>query len=79
MGFDKFIHTSSGKFILSVILGLGLSTLFRKACNDRNCIVFKAPAFKDVQNKVFEFKKKCYKFKENATECSASKQIIEFA
>ena len=79
MRFDKFINTDSGRFILSVILGLGLATLFRKACKDRNCIVFKAPPFKDVQNKVFEFKKKCYKFKENATECNASKQIIEFA
>ena len=79
MRFDKFINTGSGRFILSVILGLGLSTLFRKACKDRKCIVFKAPAFKDVQNKVFKFKEKCYKFKENATECNASKEIIEFA
>jgi hypothetical protein len=79
MGFDKFIHTESGKFILSVILGLGLATLFRKACKDRNCIVFKAPSFKDIQNKTFSFQKKCYKFKENATKCDSSKQIIDFA
>ena len=47
MGFDKFMNTSSGQFSMSVVLGLGLSTLFRKACKERNCIVFKAPAFKE--------------------------------
>jgi hypothetical protein len=79
MGFDKFIHTSSGKIILSVILGLGLSTLFRKACNERNCITFKAPPFKEIENKVFGFQNKCYKFKENVTKCNPSKQTVEFA
>ena len=71
MGFDKFMNTNSGQFILSVVLGLGLSTLFRK--------VFKAPAFKEVENKVFGFRNKCYKFKENATECNSNKKIINFA
>lgn len=79
MDFDKFIHTNSGKMILSIILGLGLSTLFRKACNERNCIVFKSPPFKEIENKVFGFQNKCYKFKENATKCDASKQTIDFA
>ena len=79
MGFDKFMNTSSGQFIMSVVLGLGLSTLFRKACKERNCIVFKAPAFKEVENKVFGFRNKCYKFKENATQCNSNKKIINFA
>ena len=31
MGFDKFMNTSSGQFIMSVVLGLGLSNpIFEK-------------------------------------------------
>ena len=55
MGFDKFMNTSSGQFIMSVVLGLGLSTLFRKACKERNCIVFKAPALKKLTIKYLVF------------------------
>jgi hypothetical protein len=79
MGFNNFIHTKSGRVILSIILGIGLSTLFRKVCKDRNCIVFKAPSFNEVENKVFGFQNKCYKFKENATKCNPNKKIIDFA
>ena len=33
----------TGKFIISIILGLGIAALFRKVCNNNKCIVIKAP------------------------------------
>ena len=44
-----------GRSIISILLGLGLATLFRKVCNDRNCLVFKAPKIDKIDNQIFEF------------------------
>ena len=63
---------------MSVLLGIGISTLFRKVCKDRNCLVFKAPSFDKIKDKVFKFNDKCYSYTENLTKCDISKHIIEF-
>ena len=42
----RLIHSGFGKVIIPILLGLGLATMFRKVCKDRNCIVFKAPGIK---------------------------------
>lgn len=72
MGFNiiKFINSPKGKYILSILLGLGLATLFRKACNSRNCLVFKAPDLDKINNKIFNHNNKCYEFHEESTSCS---------
>ena len=36
----NILYTDRGRFILSIILGLGLATLFRKFCEGRNCYNF---------------------------------------
>ena len=43
MNLRRLIYSDIGRIIISILLGLGLATLFRKVCNDRNCLVFKAP------------------------------------
>ena len=40
----KFVHTKTGKTIMSIILGLGFASLFRKVCKEYNCIqLYAAP------------------------------------
>jgi hypothetical protein len=39
----RLIYSEVGKYVMSILLGLGLATLFRKVCNDRSCLVFHAP------------------------------------
>ncbi len=68
-----------GRSVISILLGLGLATLFRKVCNDRNCLVFKAPKIDKIDNQIFEFDDKCYKFTKKATKCDNSKKIVDFA
>jgi hypothetical protein len=75
----RLIYGDVGKIIISIILGLGLATLFRKVCKDRDCIIFKAPDIKKIQNQIFKFDKKCYKFEENIEKCNNNKKIVEFA
>lgn len=59
-----------GKVIISVILGLGIAALFRKVCNDRDCLVIKGPPISEVENNVYGFDGKCYKYKAQSTSCS---------
>lgn len=75
----KAIQTENGKFAISFILGMGLASLFRKACNDRNCIVFKAPSLDEVTNNIYEYNNKCYSFKEYATKCGGVEKQVSFA
>lgn len=76
MNIKKALHTETGKKIISIILGLGLATLFRKACHDRTCLEFKAVTKKDIQNKIYKFNNKCYSFKEKSVSCNANKKIL---
>ena len=68
-----------GRSVISILLGLGLATLFRKVCNDRNCLIFKAPKIDKIDNQIFEFDDKCYKFTKKAITCDNSKKIVDFA
>ena len=65
----EIINSVRGKYVLSLLLGLGLATLFRKACKDRNCLVFKAPSMADIKGKIFGYNNKCYEYKERNTTC----------
>ena len=78
MNIKRLLYSKYSNVIISIILGLGLSTLFRKACNSRNCLVFRAPPFDKVDGKTFRHNDKCYKFKASTTTCDPSKKIVEF-
>ena len=75
----KFVHSETGRTIMSIILGLGLATLFRQMCSGKNCIVIKAPPLEEIDNKIYEFDDKCYKLEKNAETCNAKKKIVSFA
>ena len=65
MQINRILHTDFGKKLISIILGLGIASLFRKVCNDRNWLVFKGPEIDIVDNKIFKQNGKCYKFNKN--------------
>tara|TARA_B110000285_G_scaffold149348_1_gene166694 strand:- start:576 stop:818 length:243 start_codon:yes stop_codon:yes gene_type:complete len=73
---DRFTKTEPGKIILSVILGLGLATLFRKVCNDKKCINFKGPVLSDFEDKVYQYGNKCYKYGVHPNKCDNTKKEI---
>ena len=49
----KFVHTATGKIIMSILLGFGLASLFRKICKDKECIIFHAPSLDDFKDKIY--------------------------
>ncbi len=71
----KFISSRSGVIIMSIILGLGLSTLFRMSCNSRSCLVYSAPDFS--KKKIIKYNDKCYKPEEKIQTCNPNKKTIE--
>ena len=79
MHFSKFFHTETGKQMLSIILGLGLASLFRSVCKGKNCMIFRAPPLEEIKDNVFKYGNKCYKYTPVATKCDASKKIVDFS
>ena len=76
---SEAIHTYKGQIVISILLGLGLASLFRKVCNDRNCLIFKAPSMDEVTANTYTYGDKCYTFKSTSTKCNASKTNVEIA
>jgi hypothetical protein len=58
------------KIIISIILGLGIASLFRSACETRNCITIEGPKIDTVENSIYKFGNNCYKFKSINTPCN---------
>jgi hypothetical protein len=74
----KFVHTETGKIIMSVLLGFGLASLFRTVCKDNNCLVFHAPPLDEFKDKIYKTDGKCVKYVPIATKCSLNAKTITF-
>ena len=35
----KFIHSTEGKYLMSILLGFGLATFFRATCQGTDCVI----------------------------------------
>ena len=77
MNFKRLLTTPTVIIFISMLLGLGLATLFRKVCNDKNCIVFKGPVLHDIEDKIFEENGNCYKYTLTKETCNSNKRIID--
>lgn len=71
------VHTKFGKYLVSLILGVGLASIFRKSCSNKDCLTFKGPHHLDIINSTYGFNNGCYKFKEKAISCNTrTKQVL---
>lgn len=77
MHFKRFLYTDVGRNIISVLLGIGLASLFQKVCKDKSCIIFTSPIISDIDGKIIQHGKKCYKYDITSVSCDKSKRIIE--
>jgi hypothetical protein len=73
----KFLHGETGRILMSIILGLGLASLFRKVCKDRDCISFNGPVIGDIDGKIYQYGEKCYQYQSNAESCDQNKRIVD--
>ena len=75
---EKFVHTPTGKIIMSILLGFGLASLFRTVCKGNNCVIFHAPPLDDFKDKIYKVNGKCVKYNPVATKCSSKSKIVTF-
>jgi hypothetical protein len=75
----RLLNTPMGRFFISLILGLGLATFFRKVCKDKNCIVFNGPIISEFDNKIYKYGNKCYKYNTTQDNCDNKKRIIDIS
>ena len=61
------MKTPSGKIIMSILLGIGLATLFRSVCDDESCTTYVAVKPEDVKDKIIKNNNQCNKYKLETT------------
>jgi hypothetical protein len=71
----KFFKSSLGMKLLSILLGLGLASLFKMSCDSRSCLVFKAVELNE--DRILRSGDKCYKAVETIKKCDPQKNILE--
>jgi hypothetical protein len=79
MYLNKLVKSNTGKYVMSILLGVGLATFFRSICKGKKCVVYTAPPLEDIEDKVYKFDGKCYKFERSSIKCDSNKRIVEFA
>ena len=77
MNFKRLLNTELGRIFISVLLGLGIATMFRKVCKDKNCMVFSGPIISELDDKIYKYGNKCYTYNVVPDKCNTSKQIID--
>jgi hypothetical protein len=75
LNISKFLSSNTGKYIISILLGIGLASLFRSVCKDKNCILFYIPPLTEINNQVYQFNDKCYSYESKAVTCNNSKKV----
>jgi hypothetical protein len=79
MNLDNYINNPTGKIVMSILLGLGLSTIFRQICKGKKCREILSPPLTEIDNQTYKFNNKCYTFEKNPITCSNNKKTVRFA
>jgi len=67
---ESIFKSRIGVILVSIIWGLGLSTLFNNACKGRNCYVIRGPPTDEMRRKFFNYgNEKCYSYTPVLTKC----------
>jgi len=79
MNFKRMLNTPLGQFLISVIMGLGLATMFRRVCDSKNCILFNGPVISEIDGKIYKYDEYCYKYDLNAVKCNRAKKTVRLS
>lgn len=71
----KWLRHRNAKYLLSLVWGIGLAILFKRSCDNRSCIVYKAPSSEEMK-KTFKFENKCYVYTPEQVSCKNKNNII---
>jgi hypothetical protein len=69
--FEKLFNTKEGNILISIILGLGLASLFRNICKNGKCIVYTSPV-DEIQKNFYKIDDTCIQYKPNIIPCDST-------
>lgn len=76
--FGKFVHTENGKIIMSILLGFGLASLFRRVCKGNGCVQFFAAPLEQIKDKIYKHDKQCVTYTPIQTKCTLNTKTVSF-
>ncbi len=79
MYIHRLLYSKYSKLIISIVLGIGLATLFRRECKSGACVQVKGPKMKRIKDQIFEHNNSCYTFTPHSETCDKSKRQVDFA
>ena len=65
----EIVDTEVGSILISVIIGVGIASFFRRVCKDGRCVVIKGPDVKTIADNVYKLDNECYKYTPKMTKC----------
>ncbi len=77
MDLKRLLYTDIGQVFISIMLGLGLATMFRTVCEGKNCLIFNGPVINEIDGKTYKYGEYCHKYDLKQVSCSKTKKIIE--
>jgi len=78
MNLKLLMNSPLGKIFISILLGLGLATIFRTVCKEKECIRFYGPVISEIDGKIYQHGSKCYKYTvESSGTCETDKRVLD--
>ena len=72
----RSLNTKFSALLVSLILGLGLASIFRRTCDNKECLTFHGPPNSEIVDHIYKYDDKCYKFNEQSVSCNNSQKTI---
>ena len=76
MYLHRFLHSALGKIIVSILLGVGLATMFRQVCTGKQCMTFRGPILGDMDGKIYKHGEKCFSYRPTSQPCDKVREIV---
>jgi hypothetical protein len=77
---ERALKNPNFNIIFSIVLGMALVFIAKPMCTGAGCKpIEKAPPVKEMDNKVYRYGEKCYKYKSKVVECPKSGVIESFS
>ena len=58
-----------GRIVVSLLLGFGLATIFRKVCSGSSCVIVKGPSREEIAKYYYKIDEDCYKYTPYEAKC----------
>lgn len=73
---SAFLASERGSIVISIVLGFGLATFFRKVCKGRGCLMVRSPPLAELKKNLYKIDGQCYRYRPYAVSCGPDSPAI---